>query len=68
MLRAGRASVQPSRQSSSLLAGRLDVMFNNAGISQTKRFLDVTEADFKPDHAHQRIGGVEGARRRRPHR
>ncbi len=27
--------------------GRLDVMFNNAGISQTCPFLEVTEADFR---------------------
>lgn len=28
-------------------AGPLDVMFNNAGVSQTKHFLDVTEAEFE---------------------
>lgn len=28
-------------------AGRLDVMFNNAGVSQTRGFLDVEEEDFE---------------------
>lgn len=44
---ADRAQVQALIRSTVAAEGRLDVMFNNAGISQARRFLDIEEADFE---------------------
>jgi len=43
---SSRASTKSLIEQSVAHYGRLDVMFNNAGISQTCPFLDVTEEDF----------------------
>jgi meso-butanediol dehydrogenase / (S,S)-butanediol dehydrogenase / diacetyl reductase len=42
-----RASVRAAIESAVGEFGRLDVMFNNAGISKTQRFLEVTEDDWE---------------------
>jgi meso-butanediol dehydrogenase / (S,S)-butanediol dehydrogenase / diacetyl reductase len=42
-----RASTRRAIEETVSRFGRLDVMFNNAGISQTCPFLEVTEADFR---------------------
>jgi meso-butanediol dehydrogenase/(S,S)-butanediol dehydrogenase/diacetyl reductase len=42
-----RASVRGAIERAVGEFGRLDVMFNNAGISKTQRFLEVTEADWE---------------------
>jgi meso-butanediol dehydrogenase/(S,S)-butanediol dehydrogenase/diacetyl reductase len=42
-----RASVRAAIAHAVEAFGRVDVMFNNAGVSQTKRFLDVTEGDWE---------------------
>jgi meso-butanediol dehydrogenase / (S,S)-butanediol dehydrogenase / diacetyl reductase len=42
-----RASVQAAIAAAVQRFGRLDVMFNNAGVSQTVRFLDTTEDDWE---------------------
>jgi meso-butanediol dehydrogenase/(S,S)-butanediol dehydrogenase/diacetyl reductase len=42
-----RASVRNAIKAMADEFGRLDVMFNNAGISQTKRFLDIEEAEIE---------------------
>jgi meso-butanediol dehydrogenase/(S,S)-butanediol dehydrogenase/diacetyl reductase len=42
-----RASVRGAIERAVDEFGRLDVMFNNAGISKTQRFLEVTEADWE---------------------
>jgi meso-butanediol dehydrogenase / (S,S)-butanediol dehydrogenase / diacetyl reductase len=44
---ADRASVQAAIAAAVERFGRLDVMFNNAGVSQTVRFLDTTEDDWE---------------------
>ena len=41
-----RSSVKDMIQAAVRAHGRLDVMFNNAGISQTVNFMDVTEKDW----------------------
>jgi meso-butanediol dehydrogenase/(S,S)-butanediol dehydrogenase/diacetyl reductase len=41
-----RASQRAAIAAAAEQFGRLDIMFNNAGISQTARFLDTTEEDF----------------------
>jgi meso-butanediol dehydrogenase / (S,S)-butanediol dehydrogenase / diacetyl reductase len=41
-----RASQQQAIAAAVDRYGRLDIMFNNAGVSQTVRFLDTTEEDF----------------------
>ena len=43
---ANRASVQALIKAAVRAYGRLDVMFNNAGISKAGQFLEATEADF----------------------
>ena len=43
---ANRASVQAMIKAAVRAYGRLDVMFNNAGISKAGQFLEATEADF----------------------
>ncbi len=42
-----RAAVREAIQATVRQFGRLDVMFNNAGISQTKRFLEIEEAEIE---------------------
>lgn len=42
-----RASIQAAIERAVGDFGRLDVMFNNAGISKTQRFLEVTEDDWE---------------------
>jgi meso-butanediol dehydrogenase/(S,S)-butanediol dehydrogenase/diacetyl reductase len=49
-----RASVQALIKAAVRAYGRLDVMFNNAGISKAGQFLDATEADWT------RIMGING--------
>lgn len=44
---ADRGSVRRAIEEAVSHYGRLDVMFNNAGISQTCPFLEVTESDFR---------------------
>jgi meso-butanediol dehydrogenase / (S,S)-butanediol dehydrogenase / diacetyl reductase len=44
---ADRASVQAAIAAAVERFGRLDVMFNNAGVSKTVRFLDTTEDDWE---------------------
>jgi meso-butanediol dehydrogenase / (S,S)-butanediol dehydrogenase / diacetyl reductase len=44
---ADRAAVREAIQSTVREFGRLDVMFNNAGISQTKRFLEIEEGEIE---------------------
>jgi meso-butanediol dehydrogenase / (S,S)-butanediol dehydrogenase / diacetyl reductase len=44
---ADRASVRAAIAAAVERFGRLDVMFNNAGVSQTVRFLDTTEDDWE---------------------
>jgi meso-butanediol dehydrogenase/(S,S)-butanediol dehydrogenase/diacetyl reductase len=44
---ADRSSVQAAIGAAVERFGRLDVMFNNAGVSQTVRFLDTTEDDWE---------------------
>ncbi|WP_158046748.1 SDR family NAD(P)-dependent oxidoreductase [Skermanella pratensis] len=42
-----RAGVRAMIQETVRAHGRLDVMFNNAGVAQTKPFLDITEEDWR---------------------
>jgi meso-butanediol dehydrogenase / (S,S)-butanediol dehydrogenase / diacetyl reductase len=49
-----RASVKAMIQSAVTAFGRLDVMFNNAGISKAGQFLEATEGDWA------RIMGING--------
>lgn len=44
---ADRASMRALVDEVAAAFGRLDVMFNNAGISKTLNFMDTTEADFE---------------------
>ena len=44
---AERSQVRALIRDTVAVEGRLDVMFNNAGISQARRFLDIEEADFE---------------------
>jgi meso-butanediol dehydrogenase/(S,S)-butanediol dehydrogenase/diacetyl reductase len=41
-----RASVKAMIEATVAAHGRLDVMFNNAGIAQVRQFLDITENDW----------------------
>ncbi len=41
-----RASVKTMIAETVRVYGRLDVIFNNAGIAQVRKFLDITEADW----------------------
>ncbi len=43
---ANRDSIKAAIAAADTAFGKLDVMFNNAGISQTCNFMDVTEADW----------------------
>ena len=44
---ATRASVRAMIQETVRAHGLLDVIFNNAGVAQTKPFLDITEEDWR---------------------
>lgn len=63
---ADRASVRAMVAASVAAHGRLDVLFNNAGISQTCPFMDVTEQDWdrimRVNGLGVLIGTQEGAR------
>ncbi len=49
-----RASVRAMIQAAVRAYGRLDVMFNNAGISKAGQFLEATEDGLAAHHGHQR--------------
>jgi meso-butanediol dehydrogenase/(S,S)-butanediol dehydrogenase/diacetyl reductase len=52
---ASRDSVRAMIASAVRAFGKLDVIFNNAGISQTRQFMDVTEADW---HRIMNVNGL----------
>ena len=59
-----RASIRAAIERAVQEFGRIDVMFNNAGISKTQRFLEVTEEDWERIMRVNGLGvllGIQGA-------
>jgi meso-butanediol dehydrogenase / (S,S)-butanediol dehydrogenase / diacetyl reductase len=60
-----RDAIKKAIQTTVARFGKLDVMFNNAGVAKAKPFLDVTEEDWDWSCASTGLACCSGCRKRR---